>query len=91
MGLHWGTIRLVCLSVDVGTMSISEARIFTALNTVDVSKGDGPDDVSPLFLRNCSETLSWPLSIIFNHSLRGTFPSRLKVSYIVPIFMSGSR
>lgn len=77
--------------VDVGSLSISENQLISALNYVDTAKGDGPDNVSPLLLKNCSSTLCAPLLRIFNLSLMSNFPSRWKESYVVPIFKSGSR
>ena len=45
-----------------------------------------------MFLKRCAQTLVIPLQILYNASLKsGTFPSKWKPSYIIPIFKSGSR
>lgn len=63
-----------------------------SLETIDTSKGNGPDDISPLFLKHCCSGLVSPLHKIFNHSLSTmVFPNRWKTSYIKPIHKSGSR
>jgi len=78
--------------VDVGNLIISQDVIAQALRNVDTSKGNGPDKISPMLLKNCSSTLSHPLFMIFNKSLScHTFPSKWKSSYLTPIFKSGSR
>lgn len=77
--------------VDIGSLSLSKERVAEALNMVDIEKGDGPDNISPLLLRNCSSSLNVPLHHIFNLSLGSNFPALRKVSYIVPIFKTGSR
>jgi len=77
--------------VDIGSLTLDKEKILKTLNEVDVSKGDGPDNISPLLLKNCSDALSTPLFHIFNLSLKSNFPTRWKESYIVPIFKSGSR
>lgn len=77
--------------VDIGSISLDKERILEALKKVDTGKGDGPDNISPLLLKNCSEALSSPLLRIFNLSLGNNFPTRWKESYVVPIYKSGSR
>lgn len=77
--------------VDIGSLFLNKDQVLKALNSVDTTKGDGPDNISPLLLKTCSDTLSTPLLYIFNLSLESNFPSRWKESYIVPIFKTGSR
>lgn len=77
--------------IDIGSLSLSKEQILAALVRIDTSKGDGPDNISPLLLKNCSDALAEPLHRIFNLSLSTTFPTRWKESYVVPIFKNGSR
>lgn len=77
--------------VDIGMISLDEGKVQEAMKKIDVSKGDGPDNISPMLLRRCSNALSMPLLHIFNLSLRSTFPTSWKESYVVPIFKAGSR
>lgn len=61
-------------------------------HNLDISKGSGPDDISPMFLKTCCQGLASPLFKIYNLSLASkTFPSRWKTSYVKPIYKSGSR
>lgn len=74
-------------SLNIGSYSINISNIYEKLNTVDLSKGPGPDQIPPLFLKNSAFPLSRPLWLLFNKSLsEGTFPSIWKFSYIIPIF-----
>lgn len=56
------------------------------------SLGVGPDLVPPAILKKCAQSLSGPLTVVFNKSLfAGIFPHVWKLSHITPIFKSGSR
>lgn len=73
-------------------MSIDMDTLLDSLESVDTSKGNGPDDISPMLLKVCSVGLAPPLHRIFNLSLSTeSFPTRWKKSYVKPIFKSGSR
>lgn len=78
--------------ISIGSITLTPDDVYKHLLALDTNKGDGPDNISPLFLRNCAPTLKIPLCILFNKSLStGTFPKRWKTSSVTPIFKSGSR
>lgn len=65
-------------------------EVLAALNSVDCSKGAGPDGIPSVFLRNCASALAPPLLHIFNFSLSSsTFPKKWKISSIIPIHKKG--
>lgn len=69
-------------------MTLSAVEVYN----LHTNEGDGPENISPLFLRNCAMNLSVPLCILFNMSLTsGIFPAQWKTSRITPIFKFGSR
>ena len=77
---------------QLGHVCFAEHNILEALTGLNLKKGIGPDKVSPLLLHNCANSLSVPLTFIFNKSLSvGIFPQKWKISYISPIHKSGSR
>lgn len=77
---------------DLGSITLSIDNVMSHLSGCDIKKGDGPDNISPLLLKNCSESLSAPLCKIFNLSLSTEkFPSRWKTSYVTPIYKNKSR
>lgn len=78
--------------IDIGSISLTINDIVTNLHDLDTDKGNGPDNISPVVLKNCAESLAFPLLHIFNSSLSTSkFPTRWKTSYLTPIFKSGSR
>lgn len=77
---------------DVGQLEFDVNEVFQALQTLDASKSAGYDKVPPLFLKECSSTISIPLTLIFNKSLStAVFLQEWKMSYISPIFKSGQK
>lgn len=70
---------------------VSQNDVLLALEKLDVSKGPGTDNIPPLFLRECADSLLTPLTIIFNKSLsESTFPEAWKSASITPIFKAGN-
>ena len=52
----------------------------------------GPDGAHPLLLKSCARELAYPLSVVFNRSLReGIVPRAWKESMVVPIFKKGTK
>jgi hypothetical protein len=63
-----------------------------AVSGLDANKRPGNDGVPPSFVKLCTDGLKSPLLHIFNLSLStGTFPSKWKVSFLIPIFKTGKR
>ncbi|CAH0405112.1 unnamed protein product [Chilo suppressalis] len=74
----------------LNNISISEVSIERALKELDPKKGAGPDGIPPTFLRSCASALSYPLYLIFSHSLSsGNFPTRWKEANVLPIPKTG--
>jgi hypothetical protein len=66
--------------------SLKEATI----SDLDANKGPKNDGVPPSFVKLCADGLKSPLLHIFNLSLStGTFPSKWKDSFLIPIFKTG--
>ena len=69
----------------------NNTEVEEVLNSLD-SDTPGYDDISPKVLKCSSKILSIPLAHIINLSLRtGTFPQKLKLAKVIPIFKSGDR
>ena len=65
-------------------------EINRALKKLDTNKSIGYDGVSPRLLKECAESLSIPLSIIFARSLNtSTVPKAWKIANITPIYKGG--
>ena len=72
------------------TFTCSEVE--NKINSLDSSKGAGPDGISPLFIKKCMSALTPHLRDIYQKSFNtGVFPSKWKQSTLFPIFKSGDR
>jgi hypothetical protein len=77
--------------IDISDINLTEEEILKGLLQLNPNKGAGSDEIPPAFLINCAESLVKPLHFIFNRSLAtGIFPSKWKMSFLTPIFKSGT-
>lgn len=59
---------------------------------MELNKGQGPDQMPPIFLRECADSLARPLSAIFEKSLvDGKYPERFKLGQVTPIHKDGKK
>ena len=83
------------LIYDLPTLNrlfVSEDRVRSILNELNVHKACGPDNVSARVIWECRAELAHPLTILFGKSLeRGVFPGRWAEANIVPIYKKGCR
>lgn len=78
--------------VDIGSLVLCQNEIEEALLNLDLNKSEGPDKIPPFLLRKCAIALAQPLTNIFNISLAtGQFLKTWKISFLSPIFKSGSK
>lgn len=68
-------------------VNLSLLDIEKAINELDVKSSVGPDNISPIVMKNCAEVLVWPLWILHQKSMElGKISSKLKVSRVVPVY-----
>ena len=73
-------------------LDISKDAILKKLNKIKISKSPGPDSIHPRVLRELSQELVTPLSLIFETSVRtGTLPNAWKQANITALHKKGSR
>ena len=71
---------------------ISRSDIIFRLKKLDCNKAPGGDKITQHVLKNCSETLSGALEIIFGRSLiEGEVPNEWREANITPLFKKGSK
>ena len=59
---------------------------------MDVSKAAGIDNIPTLVLKELSDVLAYPLSRIFQASMKkGVFPQQWKTALVVPVFKKGDK
>ncbi|XP_046683611.1 uncharacterized protein LOC124369606 [Homalodisca vitripennis] len=79
-------------NIYLSQIRCSPEEVKQKLDSLDISKGVGPDCIPPVVLRYCSDLICTPLSRFINSSLQeGFFPSSLKTSFVVPIYKDGRR
>lgn len=77
---------------DITPLIIEANGIKRLLHNLDPNKAQGPDGISPRFLKETSESIAPVLALIFNASFQqGKLPSDWKNAYVVPAFKKGSR
>ena len=71
---------------------ISEEIVHKLLLKLDVNKSAGPDGITTRLLRECSEHLIVPLTIIFKKSLEsGDVPMAWREANVCPIYKKGAK
>ncbi|XP_055614870.1 uncharacterized protein LOC129761181 [Toxorhynchites rutilus septentrionalis] len=79
-------------NLNMPTFNFSPDEVLKALRDLDASKGPGVDGIPPSLLKHCAHSLAFPVSCIFNRSLRERiFPTVWKKASIVPIHKAGNR
>ncbi|KAF0736594.1 Uncharacterized protein FWK35_00021647, partial [Aphis craccivora] len=72
-------------------ISVTINEVHTALESLQSTRGSGPDGIAAPFLYHCKDILALPICLIFNKSLiEGSFPSIWKISRVTPILKSGN-
>ena len=73
-------------------IEVSKEDMCKALNNLNINKSQGPDRIHPRMLKELSEQLSYPLSKLFNKTMReGKLPDTFKRAEVKPIFKKGNR
>ena len=71
---------------------ISPSDVLREIKSLNTNSSMGMDGIHPRLLSRCASTLSMPLSIIYNASLRaGALPLEWLSSQVTPIFKKGAR
>ena len=74
------------------TITINEETVEKYLRLVDPTKSTTPDCIHPRIIKECAPGLTYPLTLIYQMSLRtGTVPSQWKHGNITPIHKGESR
>jgi hypothetical protein len=76
----------------IGSVEIDESEVLKLLSQIDLTKGAGPDNISPYFIVQCADSLVFPLSILFRRSLaEGVFPDKWKSAFVTPVHKGGDK
>ena len=71
---------------------VTKAKVLRNLNNLKASKSAGPDNLPPRLMKDAAEALAGPLTYLINLSFKqSTFPNRIKIAKVIPLFKSGPR
>ena len=71
---------------------LTEQDIIEAIQALKPGKSAGMDEIHNKVLKQCAQSLSYPLCELFNKSLReGIYPDLWKLANVVPIYKKGDR
>ena len=69
---------------------VTTSMVLSHLQSLDIRKSAGPDNLSARFLKEVADEIAVPLTRLFNFSLQhGTFPAPWKQSNITPVHKGG--
>ena len=73
-------------------LDFTKKDIINAINEIGVRAACGPNDIPAIVLKNCKDTLSEPILLIWQHSLTtGRVPKAYKMQIITPVHKKLSR
>ena len=76
----------------IAPFNLTVEMVQEQLKSLDTNSAMGPDGIHPMVLKECSNSLMYPLFTIFSKSLGdGVVPKAWKSSAIIPIFKKGHR
>ncbi len=71
--------------------TISQHSVLKLLNTLNVSKPAGPDELPPEFLKKIAIYIYQPLTHLFNQCItENSIPDKWKLAYVTPIYKKGN-
>ena len=71
---------------SIESLLCSEEEVLHLLETIDISKSNGPDRISGRMLKATAASIAAPVTKLFNLSIStGTFPNKWKLASIIPI------
>lgn len=77
---------------DISSVVINQEVLIKLIKNLDLNKTAGPDQIPSVFLVNCAEAISTPITLLFKKSLSEcVVPSIWKSAFITPVHKKGPR
>lgn len=71
---------------DMDTIFITKDLVNKYLKRININKGAGPDGIPPIIIKRCSSSLTLPITLLFERSIReGCVPSLWKQALVTPV------
>ena len=75
-----------------GGLEITQQKVRKLLLNMNPNKSPGPDGISGKVLKNCADSISYPLTLIFRTAYNtGQIPKEWKMANVVPVHKKGSK
>jgi len=75
---------------EISQVQFSQSDVYKCLRNLNARSSGGPDNIPPMFLKNCASALAAPLASLFQTSFRtGFLPDIWKMAFVTPIFKKG--
>ena len=79
-------------NASLSSISFNDQDILNTINSLNINKAHGYDDLSIRLLKICDTSIVKPLSIILKNYLQsGSFPNNWKKSNVLPIHKKGEK
>ena len=80
------------LRIKVGSVRSFGSEVIDVLKLLKLNKATGPDGISNRMLKLTHSTVSYPLTKLFNLSLKThTYPDLWKIAHVMPLFKKGEK
>ena len=77
-------------NVDFTQIRITESEVIDVFKILKLNKATSPDGISHRLLKLTHSTVSYPLTKLFNLSLKTqTYPDLWKIAHVMPLFKKG--
>ena len=78
------------VNLNFSFVPVTESTVLNVISSLKASTSAGFDDISTNILKKIAPVIIQPLTVIINQSLiSGIFPSKLKISKVIPILKKG--
>ena len=80
-----------CIAI-LEQVRITEVDVLLQLQTLNITKSKGPDNIPSFILKQCRRELAYPLMLLYNKSLETSIlPQDWRDANVKPIFKSGDK
>lgn len=77
---------------EINTILFTPEKVKNAISSLKLNSSPGSDEIPPVFLSRCAQTLKEPLAEVMNDILNSSsFPEPWKKAVVIPIYKKGNK